>query len=668
MALVSVANLVLSIGDRRLLDGVNLTINAGERVGFVGRNGCGKSTLLKLIAGLTPLKPETGQVQVTRGVNVGYLTQDPTLDLELTLREEADTAFEELHKLHEELDKLTHDMGTAQGDELDKLLKRYEQVEHKIQSSGGYNVDHQIDATLHGLGLTDEFFGVKVKDLSGGQKGRLALAKLLLWHPDVLLLDEPTNHLDIAGREWLERYLHDYTGAVLLVSHDRWLLNNVVSRIVELQQGRIAEYPGNYEQFREQRALRFMTQQRMFEKQQERIKSEQAFIDRYRAGQRAAQAKGREKRLDRLVRDDLLERPVELNELSITLRPAARCGDLVCTADGISKGYENKPLFRNLHMVFKRGDRLGIIGPNGAGKSTLIRVLLGETEPDSGTVRVGPSVNVGHYKQTQEHLNLDHTVIDYLRPFTKTETEQEARDIAGAFLFSGDQQDKRMSVFSGGERSRAVLAGLMIKGHNVLVLDEPTNHLDISSAERLEEALGQYTLKQDGYGENQPGGGTLILITHDRMLLEQLVDQLLVFDGHGNVRHFIGKYSEYVAAQQAAANPGASQEAKAPEKKQEKKQEKSPAPQQSSASSGGRGGKHDKSSHAGGALSKMNQQALEAKIVECETKLAEVDRELANPDVYRDPIRVKKLQERRAKAAEELGPLEEEWARRAEEQ
>lgn len=662
MALVSVNNLVLSLGDRRLLDGVNLTINAGERVGFVGRNGCGKSTLLKLIAGLTPLKAETGQVQVTRGVNVGYLTQDPVLEPNRTLREEADTAFEHLHKLHKELDQITHDMGTAQGDDLDKLLKRYEQVEHQVQAAGGYNVDHQIDATLHGLGLTDEFFGVKVKDLSGGQKGRLALAKLLLWHPDVLLLDEPTNHLDIAGREWLERYLHDYTGAVLLVSHDRWLLNNVVTRIVELQQGRIQEYPGNYEQFREQRALRFLSQQRMFEKQQERIKSEQAYIDRYRAGQRAAQAKGREKRLERLVRDDLLERPVELNELSITLRPTTRCGDLVCTADDVTKEYENKPLFRHLSMVIKRGDRVGIIGPNGAGKSTLIKTLLGEIEPNAGVVRVGPSVNVGHYKQTQEFLKLDQTVVDYLRPLTQSETEQEARDIAGAFMFSGDQQDKPMSVFSGGERSRAVLAGLMIRGHNVLILDEPTNHLDISSAERLEEALVQYTLRQDGYGDNQPGGGTLVLITHDRMLLENLVDQLLVFDGHGNVRHFLGTYSEYVAAQLAAATNSPL----LPKPEKEKLKDKAPVLQSSQPQNkpADRAGKQHRG--GGGALSKMNQESLEAKIVECESKLAEIDHELANPDIYRDAGKVRSLQEKRDRMKNELTPLEDEWARRAE--
>jgi ATP-binding cassette subfamily F protein 3 len=656
MALLSVANLVLSIGDRRLLDGVNLTVDAGEHVGMVGRNGCGKSTLLKLIAGQGAFKHDEGQVQLARGATAGYLTQDPTLNLDNTLREEAGTAFAELERLHKELEELAHEMGTAEGDELDRLLKRYEQVEEKIQSAGGYAVDHLIDETLHGLGLTDEFFGVKVKDLSGGQKGRLALAKLLLWQPDILLLDEPTNHLDIAGRQWLEEYLSTYRGAVVLVSHDRWLLDHVVSKIYELEDGRMVEYPGNYQAFRTQRAERRLTAQRVYEKQQERVKHEQAFIDRYRAGQRAAQAQGREKRLERYKRDELKERPLELNEMNLKLRPKTRCGDLVATADHVTKAYENKPLFLNLSLVIKRGDRVGIIGPNGAGKTTLVNTLLGVIAPDSGAVRVGNSVDVGHYRQTHEHLDLKLSIIEYLQKFVATGHEQEARDLAGAFLFSGLDQDKPLSVLSGGERSRAVLAGLMVVGHNLLVLDEPTNHLDIPSAERLEDALKQFTAKPEGYGENISGGGSLILITHDRMLLEDLVDQLLIFDGHGNVRHFMGTYSELVAAQQAevkkarvvapAANKNAKPQAAKP---QAGKEAKGAGP----------------NAKVAGPHAKLSQPALEERIVKVETQMAEVDRELANPDIYRDGEKVKRLQDRRARLKGELTPLEEEWVRRA---
>jgi ATP-binding cassette subfamily F protein 3 len=657
MAILSVANLCYSLGDRPILDGVNITLAEGEHVGMVGRNGCGKSTLLKMIAGIGNQKPDSGQVQLANNATAGYLTQDHNLNPENTLREEAETAFADLHRLHEELNQLSHDMATADGDALQKLLDRYSKVEEKIAAMGGYATDHKIDATLHGLGLTDPFFGVKVKDLSGGQKGRLALAKLLLREPDVLLLDEPTNHLDIAGREWLEQYLAGYKGAVLLVSHDRWLLDRVVTKIYEMHNGKLEEYPGNYQAYRVQRKERREHQMREYLKQQERIKDEQEFIDRFRAGQRAAQAQGREKRLERLKRDELLERPVEMNEVHIQIKPAPRCGDLVVTADAISKAYEGKVLFRNFSMVLKRGDRVGIIGPNGAGKSTLIRCLLGAQPVDAGTVRVGPSVSVGYYKQTHEHLDLKQTIVEYLQRFTPNQLDQEARDLAGAFLFSGDAMDKPLSVLSGGERSRAVLAGLIVSGHNLLIFDEPTNHLDIPSAERLEEAMKQFTAEQKGFGEAaKQGGGTMILITHDRMLLEDTVNQLLVFDGAGNVRHFVGTYSEFIRAQreqiqaasQAAAKPAAP-------KQPEKKKEEPKKPQQP----------EKKTSGGGGAHSKMSQQALEEKIVKLEGQLAEVDKQLADPDIYRDAAKVKKLQDQRTRIAGELTPLEEEWARRA---
>lgn len=671
MALLSLANVVLSFGDRNILNGVNLTLDQGVHVGMVGRNGCGKSTLMKLIAGIGPLKADTGQIQLTRGSTAGYLTQDPDMNPENSLREEAATAFAELHKLHDQLDAMSHEMATVEGDELDKLLKKYEQVEHAMQAAGGYAVDHLIDATLHGLGLTDNFFGVKVKDLSGGQKGRLALAKLLLSNPDLLLLDEPTNHLDIAGREWLEQYLSTYRGAVILISHDRWLLDRVTTRIYELADGVLEEYPGNYAKYRILRAERREFQMREFEKQQERIKSEQGFIDKFRAGQRSAQALGREKRLERLKRDNLIERPVNDEQMSLRLRPSQRCGDLVVTAEHLGKHYDAKTLFNNLSMVIKRGDRVGIIGPNGAGKSTLIRCLLGEQKPDDGIAKVGASVAVGHYHQSHDHLDVKQTVVEYLRVFVPSQTEQEARDLAGAFLFTGQDQDKPLSVLSGGERSRAVLAGLVVQGHNVLVLDEPTNHLDIFAAERLEEMLLQFTAPIEGFGQNQVGGGTLMLITHDRMLLENLVDQLLIFDGHGGVRHFPGTYSDYVIAQQQLEANAAAKDKANEKPKNAGKSDSSSSRKNESAGNSSRNSQNqpqnksaNNSNAPSGALSKMSQESLEAKIVQVETKLSEVDKELANPDVYRDGQKVRKLQDKRERLTSELKPLEEEWARR----
>lgn len=661
MALLSVANLVFNYGERAILDGVNLTVSAGEHVGLVGRNGCGKSTLLKLVAGIETHKPEAGQIQLARGATAGYLKQDHHYDENKTLREEAGAAFAELAALHEQLDEIANKMGVAEGDALDKLLKQYERVEHDMQAAGGYAVDHKIDETLHGLGLDDAVFAVKCGDLSGGQKGRLALAQLLLSEPDVLLLDEPTNHLDIAGRVWLEQFLAGYRGAVVLISHDRWLLDRVVSKIYELEAGQMVEYPGNYEKFRELRAARIEDQRRSFDKQQTKIKAEKAFIDRYRAGQRAKQAQGREKRLERYIRDESLEPPAELDTMKLQLTPKARAGDQVCVAEHLEVTYDDKTLFKDFGISIKRGDKIGVIGPNGAGKSTLIRCLLGEQQPTAGTSKLGSQVDVGWYRQTHEHLDLKQSIIEYLRKYVPSGTEQEARDLAGAFLFSGMEQDKQMSVLSGGERARAVLAGLMSRGHNLLVLDEPTNHLDIPAAERLEEALRRYNESQKRYTTTSSGGGgegTLILITHDRMLLEHLVDQILVFDGKGNVQHFLGTYSEYVESIGGAAVLVDSDEKI--DKKPEPAKQAPPPPKASSKTAPAKG----KPNKQNKAMAGLDLPRLEAKIEELEKQIEQIEQQLADPETYKDGGKFSGLQDRHTKLKAELAPYEEEWASR----
>jgi len=678
MALLAIANLHLSLGDRPLLEGVSLTLEPGDHVGLVGRNGCGKSTLLKLVAGLTPLKHDTGSIQVARGATVGYLTQDPDLDPQKSLREEAGTAMARTDQIQDELEQLAHDMAEADGEELEKLLKRYEALEHELEAAGGYATDHKVDAILHGVGLTDNLFDVKVKDLSGGQKGRLALAKLLLSAPDILLLDEPTNHLDIAGREWLEQYLAQCNSAVLLISHDRWLLDRVVTRIYELERGTLVEYPGNYEKFRELRAERIKAQQRAYEKQTTKIKQEQAFIDRYRAGQRAKQAQGREKRLERFVASERLEKPIELDTMKLRLTPNKKSSDVVIAVEHLGKGYEKKPLFSDLTFSIKRGDRLGVIGPNGAGKTTLIRCMLGEQEADTGGVRIGGQTDIAHFSQSHEGLNLSLTVVEQLRKYVSNELEQSARDLAGAFLFSGDEQDKPLEVLSGGERARVILAGLVAGGHNVLVLDEPTNHLDIPSAERLEDSLAMFTAEDKGIGQQRSGGGTLILITHDRMLLDHLCNQLLILDGEGGCQHYLGTYHDYLADQRKAEadqqarkdqaeRDKAKQQAKQnkqanaakPNAKNGKSRKDKGGPSRKGITSGGGGG--------GGAETKLNQAKLEARIEQLTERIGEIDAELADPELYTKRFEdFSKLQDEREKLAAELEPLETEWLRRAE--
>ncbi|MAE63772.1 MAG: ABC transporter [Phycisphaeraceae bacterium] len=648
MSILSISNLGLSYGDHRVLAGVNMTLAAGDHVGMVGRNGCGKTTLLKLIAGLDGLRPDTGQIQVARDTSVGYLRQDPDLNPNHTLRQEAATALAQLDHLQSQLDATAEEMGSAEDGALERLLKRYEKLEHDMEMAGGYAVDHQIDATLHGLGLEDGAFETRVGDLSGGQQGRLALAKLLLSQPDILLLDEPTNHLDIDGRVWLEQFLAAYRGTAVLVSHDRWLLDRVVSRIYEVENGAMFEYPGNYVAYLEQRALRKTVEQRVYEKQQDNIRHQQSFIDRYRTGQRAKQARGREKRLERYIDQELIDKPFEEATIHLEIRPKARSGDLVITAERLGKGYGTLRLFDDLDLVIKRGDRIGIIGPNGAGKTTLVRCLIGDLSPDAGAARLGSQVDIGHYRQTHDHLDRSLTVVDYLRRFVPDGSEQSARGLAGAFLFRELEQDKPLGTLSGGERSRAVLAGLIVSGHNLLILDEPTNHLDVQSAEQLERALLEFCGTQRRAADGAQG--TLILITHDRMLLDHVVDQLLVVDGHGRVQHFLGTYSDYLTA---AAAPAPTAEPEAPLRR-----EPPPKPAAKRAA---------RSARTGGAMTKLSQKALEQKIMELESAIADVDRQLADPDVYRDGAKMQALGERRETCVTELAPLEEEWARRAEE-
>ncbi len=651
MPLLALTNVTYSIGIRRVLDGVTFSVEPGERVGLVGRNGAGKSTLLRLIAG--EFAAESGEAIVQRGARVGYLAQDPKFEPGMTVFDIAESAFAELHAAHEQMHELAHRMGETSGDELERIMKRYERLEGEVQRLGGYAVEHRIKETLHGLGFVDEQFELPVSALSGGQRSRAALARLLLENPDLLLLDEPTNHLDIDGRQWLENFLAEqFKGTVIVVSHDRYLLDRVVHRIIELEPGRVSTYPGNYAKFRELRAERKVVEQRVYEKQQDRIRSEQRFIDRYRAGQRARQAQGRLSRLERYIDNETIDRPMEMDVMRLNLPKAPRTGDIVFSAEGLSKAYDGRPLFHDLEISIGRGERIGIIGPNGSGKSTLAKCLIGEMNPDSGKVRIGSNVSIGHFSQLHEGLDLNLTVWEYLQSVIlsidggRRASEQQARDLAGAFLFSGDDQDKVLRVLSGGERSRVILAGLVAGGHNVLVLDEPTNHFDIPSSERLEAALNPET----GFD------GTMLLISHDRALLDACVDRIIALDGQGEVRQVAGNYTAWKELRQRETAAAAQAKAQAAERKREQPVAPAAKPK-----------KPEKAAPSGGALTKMSMSKLETRIEEIEKRIRAIDESLMDVRVHTDGRKTKKLSDERAALAAELEPLEFEWSRRADE-
>ncbi|MFG0326559.1 MAG: ribosomal protection-like ABC-F family protein [Phycisphaerales bacterium JB037] len=674
MPVLSATNIRHSYGHREILQGCSITVEPGERIGLVGRNGAGKTTFLRVLAGM--LKPDLGEVTLQRGSKRGYLAQDPALPPDETLRGAAEAAFADLHELHRELDAVFHQMPGAPEPELQRLLARQADLEKRIETAGGFAIDHKIDAVLHGLGFADAQFTLPVSALSGGQRARVALARLLLEDSGVILLDEPTNHLDIEGRLWLESFLADsFKGAVIMISHDRYLLDRVVDRIVEVEQGRLIDYPGNYSKFRELRAERRESMLRAYEKEQHQFKREEAFIRKYKAGQRAKQAKGRESRLDRAKSESTLEKPLELDSFRLSLPRAERTGDIVASVRELTKIYparddaghtSDKVLFRDLTVSIGRGERWGIVGPNGAGKTTLVRTILGEIEPTSGSVVLGSKLKVGYFRQTHEGLDPDKPLIRQLQASIIKENpdrplnEQEARDLAGAFLFSGGDQEKEVAVLSGGERARLMLAALLASAKNVLVLDEPTNHLDIPSAERLEQALST----EAGFE------GTLILISHDRALIDATCDHLLVLDGHGGVTIHFGNYTQWrqhVASKQAGeADRGSrsgSNSHTRPGKPASSGSGASPN-QSGKAASPAQSTSPDEPKRKS-KFSWMRSEQIEARMAELEPQLAEIDEALADPDVWREPDRADDLTERRDELKAEMAELEEEWLRKS---
>ncbi len=659
MPVLSATNITHSFGDHTILRDVSLTLEPGERVGVVGRNGCGKSTLLKLLAGM--FKPVSGSVVPQRGTLVGYLHQDPELRAGDTLKQAAQRAFDRLHAMQDELEAVFHAMGDATGEKLEKLLREQERIERAIDASGGYAVEHLVDQVLHGLGFTDAQFDIDVDDLSGGQRARVALARLLLEQPGVLLLDEPTNHLDMQGREWLEGFLREsYKGAVILISHDRYMLDRVVHRIIEVEHMRLVEYPGNYAAFRKQRVERRITQLRAFEKQQSMFRREEAFIRQFKAGQRAKQAKGRESRLDRL-KEDALERPIELTELRMNLPKAERAGDIVINARSIAKSYPNedgttKVLFEKLSLQIERGDRWGIIGPNGAGKSTLVRCLLGEQELDAGTVKLGSKLAVGHFTQTHEDLDPEKTVYRHIQDTIRKETdervqmtEQDARNLAGAFLFSGDEQERPLGIMSGGQRARAVFAAILASAKNLLVLDEPTNHLDIQAAERIEETLAR-DFEDPKTGKKTKGAfdGTIVLISHDRALIDAVCDHLLILDGQGGATVFAGSYSEWKHFEQRRVDEATAKVAA----------KSAPAAPKAVASPSSEPVKKSK-------FSWMSIDKIESRITEIESEISGLDERLNDNDIWRDVDKANALTTQRDALKAELDDLEHEWIRKS---
>lgn len=535
MSILSAHNLGQYFGGQDIFSNLNLSIEHQDRVALVGPNGQGKTTLLRILAGLDA--PAAGQVYTAKALKIGYLEQHPSLiAIDHTLWALALGAFTALRHQEAQLRELEATLAqeTDQARHTE-LLEKYGEAQAKFEHAGGYRYEQTIRQVLTGLGFEPETYQTRLAKFSGGQQSRAHLARLLLEKPDLLLLDEPTNHLDLASVEWLENYLQSWPGAIVVVAHDRYFLDKVVTRVWDLSQGVLETYRGNFSHYVQQRQDRVERRLKEYEAQQEFITKEEEFIRRNLAGQRTKEAQGRRKRLERLEK---VERPNEYKTVNLSLQTTLRSGDLVMTTHDLVVGYPNgEPLFSCPDLEIRRGHCVALLGPNGAGKTTFVKTILGQVNPKAGNFRLGAGVKLGYFAQTHASLNLEATVLDEILSVENLPVG-EARNFLGRFLFSGDDVFKPISALSGGERSRVALAKLTLTGANFLILDEPTNHLDISSQEILERVVINFE-------------GTILLVSHDRYFVDAVASHTWALDpAEKSLTVIKGGYSNYLAYQE----------------------------------------------------------------------------------------------------------------------
>ncbi len=523
MEQIRIEKLGKSFGIREIFSNVSFTIRQGERLALVGPNGAGKSTLMKCILGIE--EHDAGTIVKDSSITIGYLQQDVNLG-DASLEEEIQTAWADVQHLESQLQSLTKELEHREATEQD--LRRLAYLQERLEWLGGYDYEKQSQRIAYGLGFSDEDLQKKASEFSGGQKTRINLAKALVRRPDFLFLDEPTNHLDMPMLEWLEGYLKSYKGGIVIISHDRYFLDQVATEVVELAHHKVHTYKGNYSQFLKQREQQRMAYQRAYEKQQEHIRKTEEYIDKYRAGIKSKMARGRQSQLDRLER---LEAPDQDREFTFKFPKPEMSADRVLMVEDVSIGYDKEdPVATGITTTLRRGDVVGLIGANGAGKSTLVKTIMGELNALDGTITTGNRVQTGYFSQEHEELHPTWSVLqEIMAPYDMS--EESARSVLGAFQFRGDDVFKLVGDLSGGERARVALLQLFLEGRNFLILDEPTNHLDIPTRETVEQALQQFE-------------GTLLIISHDRYLLDAVAKRIIVLD-NGGIEEFHGNYSYY---------------------------------------------------------------------------------------------------------------------------
>ena len=632
--LIGLQNVTFEFGARVIVKNATWHLNPGERIGLIGYNGTGKSTMLKVLVG--QYTPSAGTVEKSRDTTIGYLHQDLlSFDTNSSITEVAMEAFEKEMALQKEQAELEKILETKEDE---KLLNRYMDVLHELEILEGFDVRHKVEEVLHGLGFSDEQLDKPYKQFSGGWRMRVLLAKMILQHPDVLLLDEPTNHLDLPSIEWLEKYLVNYKGSVVIVSHDKYFLDRMVNKIVELYQQELHIYPGNYTYYEQEKAIRIEMQKRAYENQQDYIRQQERFIERFKAkASKATQAQSAQKLLDKIERieDTNLERPNMRINFSVGKEP----GRVLCTLKHVDKAFGELVILKNASAEIDRGDKIALIGANGKGKSTLLRIVAG-TEPFAGERVWGHNVVESFYAQHQlEALDVNNTILEEMNSSGAGKTELEYRSLLGAFLFSGDDVEKKIKILSGGEKARVALAKTIVSKANFLMLDEPTNHLDIHSVELLVEALNKYQ-------------GTIILVSHDRYFISKAANKIWeIVDGE--IKEFKGSYQEWVARKERMASKNSLP------KKEEKPQ---PAPVEE---------KKQQKQENHGAVNKevkkelQKQQRLfqqfEEKIAQLKQEKLKLENDLSSPSTYSDKQRYEETETKYRQVTAELEKLNTEY-------
>lgn len=630
--ILSCQNINKSFGVNEILKNASFHLEEREKAALIGPNGAGKSTLLKII--MQEMSADSGEVIISRGKTIGYLAQHQELKSGRSIYDELLDVKQYILDMEEKIRSMEKRMKTVTGRELDALLSDYSRLTHQFELENGYACRSEVTGVLKGLGFTEDEFSKSVDTLSGGQKTRVALGRLLLSNPDIILLDEPTNHLDMDSIAWLENYLVNYKGSVFIVSHDRYFLDKVVTKVVEIDHGNVRMFMGNYSAYAQKKAMIREAQYKAWLNQQQEIKHQEEVIAKLKSFNREKsikRAESREKMLDKM---EVLDKPVEDNsEMRLTLSPRIISGNDVLTVTGLSKAFPNQQLFSNVDFSIKRGERVAIIGANGTGKTTLLKILNGLILPDDGEFELGSKVQIGYYDQEHHVLDMEKTVFEEMSDTYPYLTNTEIRNVLAAFLFTGDDVFQQIKTLSGGERGRVSLAKLMLSEANFLILDEPTNHLDIVSKEILENALNSYT-------------GTLLYVSHDRYFINQTATRILDLTNQSMV-NYIGNYDYYL------------------EKKEELTQIYAPEAEkleeQQTASSNKQDWMQKKEEQARLRKRENDLKKTEAEIERLETRDKEIDEEMNQPETAVNVAECVRLSKEKAEIAEKLEELYEKW-------